>query len=242
MSGAPDLFAVLDATWPAAALREVDPWLIREGRDGGQRVSAATALGPVEEGDIAAAEDRMRALGQPLLFQMRGADADLDAMLAQRGYDVVDPVNIYLAPVDTVATEPPPPVTAFTIWEPLALQLDIWADAGIGPGRIAVMHRASGPKTSLLGRLNDHPAATGFVAIHAGVAMVHALEVLAHQRRQKMGVYAMRAAAFWAREHGARHLSVICTRANEGANGLYASLGMSVVEQYHYRRKQGHPG
>jgi hypothetical protein len=46
----------------------------------------------------------------------------------------------------------------------------------------------------------------------------------------------MRAAAFWAQEQGAQTLSVICTKANAGANGLYQTLGMAIVGEYHYRQ------
>ena len=45
----------------------------------------------------------------------------------------------------------------------------------------------------------------------------------------------MRQAAHWAKANGAHWMSVLCTQANKGANGLYASLGMQVVGQYHYR-------
>jgi len=45
----------------------------------------------------------------------------------------------------------------------------------------------------------------------------------------------MRQAAHWAQTHGAAWMAVLCTQANAGANGLYASLGMQVVGQYHYR-------
>ena len=116
----------------------------------------------------------MQALGQPRLFQVRNGQGALDAELAARGHAVVDPVHVYLAPVEAIATERPPRVTAFCVWEPLAIQIEFWAASGIGPGRIAVMQRAAGPKTALLGRLNDHPAGAGFVAIHDGIAMVHA--------------------------------------------------------------------
>ncbi len=235
---AAQLYDVVDGTWPAASFRREGPWLIREGQGGGQRVSAATAMGAVTEADIPQAETAMQALGQPRLFQIRQGDETLDAMLAARGYAIIDPVNIYVAPVESIATERPPRITTFTLWEPLAIQIDMWADGGIGPGRIAVMHRAKGPKTSLIGRLNDHPGGTGFVAIHDGVAMVHALEVLEHQRQQGMGRYFMREAAFWAQKQGATHLAVVCTQGNEGANALYSSLGMTLVGQYHYRKHE----
>ncbi|MDX5402441.1 MAG: GNAT family N-acetyltransferase [Rhodobacterales bacterium] len=230
------LYDVIDGTWPAAATWRAGPFLMRRGDGGGQRVSAATATGPVTGADIDAAEAAMQSIGQPRLFQIRAGDDALDAALDARGYRIVDPVNLYVAPVEAVATQRPPPVTAFCVWEPLAIQIDIWAKGGIGPGRLAVMHRAKGPKTSILGRINDHPGGTAFVAIHDGVAMVHAVEVLPHQRKQGMAGWFMRMAAFCARDNGATHLAVVCTQANTGANALYASLGMALVGQYHYRK------
>lgn len=230
------LYDVIDGTWPAAETQVLGHVLLRRGDGGGQRVSAATALGPITPQDIDAAEAAMQAMEQPRLFQIRAGDTALDDLLARRGYVIVDPVNLYVAPVDAVATRRPPPVTAFCVWEPLAIQIDIWAKGGIGPGRLAVMQRAKGPKTSILGRLNDHPGGTAFVAIHDGIAMVHALEVLPHQRKQGMAGWFMRLAAFWARDNGASHLAVVCTEANTAANALYASLGMALVGQYHYRK------
>jgi GNAT superfamily N-acetyltransferase len=51
-----------------------------------------------------------------------------------------------------------------------------------------------------------------------------------------MAGWLMRKAAFWAAENGAHTISVLCTTANEGANGLYRSLGMTPVGHYHYRQ------
>lgn len=233
------LYDVIDGTWPAAQITELGPWHIRAGAGGGSRVSAATARPAAALKDLTdelpAAEKAMHDLGQPALFMIRAGDEALDAMLDAHGYKIKDPVTMYRAPIAAIATVQPPPVTAFTVWEPLAIQLDIWAKGDISAARVEVMHRAKGPKTSLVGRLNDHPAAAGFVAIHDNIAMVHALEILPHQRRQNMGVYAMRRAAFWAQAEGATHITCVCTTANTGANALYSSLGMAVVGQYHYR-------
>jgi GNAT superfamily N-acetyltransferase len=68
--------------------------------------------------------------------------------------------------------------------------------------------------------------------------MLHALEILPHQRRKGMGVWMMRQAAYWAAEQGATELAVLCTRANAGANALYARLGMQQSGGYHYRIKR----
>ncbi len=199
-------------------------------------MSAASALGSVTEADIDAAEVAMRAMGQKRIFCLRPGDEALDAQLTARGYQVLDPVNIYACPVSHLTDTPIPRVTVFLTPEPLAIMREIWAKGGIGPARVAVMERARGPKTGLLLRHNDQPAGTGFVATHDGVAMVHALEILPDHRRQGLGGWAMRAAAFWARDNGAETLSVICTKANAGANGLYRALGMEIVGEYHYRQ------
>lgn len=233
----PDLTEVLEATWPAAAIHRAGPWAVREGRGGGKRVSAATAEAPVSPEDLPALEAAQAALGQPPLVMVREKDRALDAMLEKAGYALVDPVIGYAAPVGRLVAELPP-LAAFAHWPPLAIQREIWEAGHIGPERVAVMERVTGPKTSLFARSSDRPSGAGFVAIHQDTAMLHALEVLKAQRRQGAGLAMMRAAANWAETQGATRFSLVVTRANTGARALYASLGLEVVGQYHYRMKQ----
>lgn len=230
------LYAVIEATWPAAEAMPHGPWTIRDGQGGGKRVSAATARQPVTAADLRVAEDAMQALGQTPLFMIRAGESALDALLEGYGYQVIDPVNIYAGAAAPLAVAPPQ-ATAFALWEPLAIQLDIWAEGGIGPARIEVMRRASFPKTAILLRDGQRAAATAFCAIHDGIAMIHALEVRAPCRRRGMGRNAVAQAAIWAQANGADRVAAVCTRANTGANALYASLGMACVGQYHYRIK-----
>ncbi|WP_095587399.1 GNAT family N-acetyltransferase [Actibacterium ureilyticum] len=230
------LYTAIAATWPPAATRRVGPWTIRDGQGGGKRVSAATADGPFDAGDLPAAEDAMRALGQDPLFMIRAGDDALDTLLADAGYRVIDPVQVRAIPVADLA-QLPPPVTAFTLWQPLQITQEIWAAGGIGTERLAVMDRVTGPKTSVLGRARDRAAGAAFVAIHGEIAFCHAVEVEPTQRRQKTAVNMMRLAACWAQDRGATTLAVLVTDANDAANALYASLNMQVVGHYHYRIK-----
>ncbi|SFT56546.1 GNAT family N-acetyltransferase [Sedimentitalea nanhaiensis] len=234
----PSWYDVIDGTWPAARRFNDGIWTLRQGQDGGSRVSATT-LGvegaTITDTEIGRAETGMRAMGQPLIFMIRQGDDALDAKLRDRGYAIKDPVTVYACASARLTDVPLPRVTVLNVWEPLAIMREIWAAGGIGPARLEVMHRAQGAKIGLLGRKNDKPAGAAFVAIHRGVAMVHAVEVLAHQRRAGMGSWFMRAAAFWAVDNGAQTLSVMCTQQNVAANALYASLGMLPVGQYHYR-------
>ncbi|MRU16047.1 GNAT family N-acetyltransferase [Roseovarius sp. A21] len=235
------LYAVTEATWPPARAWRLGPWTIRDGAGGGKRVSAATAEGAVSTSDLEQAEVAMRELGQTPLFMIRQGDEALDAMLADQGYSIIDPVNLYVGPVAPLTQDPPARATAYAIWEPLEIQTDIWAEGGIGPARIAVMQRAQGPKTAILTRNGQHPAGVAFTAIHDGIAMLHALEVRAEDRLTGQGRNATKQAALWAAQHGAEYLATLCTQENTGANALYTSLGMACVGQYHYRIKQEGP-
>jgi N-acetylglutamate synthase len=238
LPNAQTLYTVIHATWPAASQGVVGPWVIREGGNGGSRVSAATAQGVVTADDIPQAEAAMADLGQPFLFQIRETDTELDTNLADLGYIIKDPVNLYAAPIDLIATQRPPPVTCFEVWPPLETQKDIWGAGGISAGRIAVMDRAPHPKTTILGRKSDTPLGTAYVGFAHGCAMIHALEILVTGRRLGLARHMTQAAAFWAESQGAAYMTLVTTRANVGANALYTSLGMQVVGQYHYRIKE----
>ena len=229
------LYTAIDATWPAHTCTDTGAWIIRKGQGGGKRVSAATAMSAKSVDEIPGAERAMRALGQSPLFMIQQGQDVLDQTLAAMGYEVLDLSNIYACPIGRLTQTLPPRTATFHLWEPMAIQLDIWAAGGIGPARIDVMKRAKGPKTALFGRDDNRPAATGFVAIHDGIAMVHALEVLPRHRRRGLARHMMTQAALWASANGATHMSVICTDANRGANALYSSLGMTLMGQYHYR-------
>lgn len=228
------LFAASEGTWPAARHWTQGPFTLRDGQGGGQRVSAATADGPVTETDISTAEAAMDAMGQSPIFCIRDPASPLDEALAKRGYAIKDPTNVYSLPIDRLTDIPIPRVTAFNIWEPLAIMREIWETDGVGPARQAVMARAK-TKTGILARWNEKPAGAAFAAVHGDICMVHAVVVLPHQRRQGVAQWMMRRAAFWAQGQGAAHIAVLCVDANTGANALYRGLGFDRVGGYHYR-------
>ncbi len=233
------IFAASDATWPAATLRDVGPVTLREGQGGGSRASAATVRPGTSADEITAhlpaAEAAMLAMGQSCLFQVREGDDALDALLAVRGYAVMDPVVAFSAPVAALTARPLEMLRTFCAWPAIAAQAEIWAAGGIGPARRAVMARARTPRTTLLGRAGDSPAATAFVACDGPLAMLHALEVAPPFRRSGLGRDMMHAAGHWAAGQGARDLALLVTRANGAACALYAGIGMRIVTHYHYR-------
>lgn len=231
-----NLLCVMDETWPAAAALRLGPWLVRDGQGGGKRVSATSVLGKWNADQLGLAETAMLGHGQAPLFLIQQGDEELDVALAARGYGVTDPVVIYAAPCSSLP-KPPAPMTTFPHWPPMAVATDLWQMAGIGPPRIAVMHRARGAKTAILARTNDRASGAAFVAMSGDVAMLHALEVAPALRRQGSAHNMLRAASVWAQDQGALTLALAVTAANEVARSLYASFGMTVVGHYHYRQK-----
>ncbi len=229
-----DLFAALDATWPPAAARRLGPFTLCDGAGGGKRVSATRLEGAFDIPALDRAESAMRA---PFLFQARAGQEALDTELAARGYALLDPTVLYAAPVDLVAA-PPRPVSLLGAWPPLAIQRQLWLDGHIGPERLAVMERACGPKQSFIARFQNRAAGVGFVAIHQGIALLHALQVEPAFRRQGVARYMVRGMADWARENGAHTFALAVTRANATARALYTDLGMVEAGSYHYREKQ----
>ena len=220
------LYATLDATWPAAKINQIGGWMIREGQGGGKRVSAATMIGLVA--DIKIAESEMSALGQSKLFMIKEGDQALDDKLANAGYSIIDPVVLLASQLQITQT---PYHEAPNL--PNDEMEQIWQKGGIGPGRIAVMNRAEMPKCF---SCIDN-SAVAFSAIHNGICMTHAVEVLSTARRQGLGKRIMEQIEHWAASHGAHTLSVITVLENKAARNLYSSLGMKEVGYYHYRIK-----
>jgi GNAT superfamily N-acetyltransferase len=231
------LYDVMDHTWPSADMQAVGPFIVRRGDGGGSRVSAALLNGTGPGTDFEAAAATMQKMDQPKLFMLKDGQDDFDAILDAAGYVVKDPVNVYAAPVAGLASIAAQHKPSFAVWPPLAAQREIWAKGGVGPARLAVMDRAQGAKTTIMARAHDRPSGTVYVAMHAGVAMLHALDIDTAFQRIGLGRHLTRAAAVWAQSQGASHLSLLTTQANVAANALSTSLGMKVVGHYHYRIK-----
>ena len=232
------ILQTLDATWPAARYVKSGPFTVRIGQNGGQRVSAASANGPARAAEIGEAERAMLALDQAQLFMISGQDPTLDSALEARGYGIKDHVTMFASPVENVAAHDLKGLAAIRAEAPLEVMKNIWAAGGIGKGRLDVMSRAKGPKTYLLGRIDNRPAGAAFVAIDGKTAMLHALEILPAHRRKGLGLSLTAAAAAWAVERGAETFSLIGVTANQAACGLYRHLGLQEIGHYHYRKKE----
>lgn len=232
------LMTALEESWPAASVRKVEGWQIREGQGGGQRVSAASPHISGSVPDIETAEKAMEELGQSPLFRLTEADAALDHALHQRGYELNDATQIYAGALAGRRRDVRWDNEVFHAWPMLALQKTCWQHGGIGPARLAVMDRVEGPKTTFLARSDQALGGVAFAAISGDIAMVHALHVEPDQRRKAVASKILAAVGDWAQDMGARYLALAATKENFAANALYVNIMLTPVVAYHYRRKQ----
>ena len=232
------LFEAMDRTWPPAGTAVCGPFLLRQGAGGGQRVSSATAIGLWEGPDVIAAERQMAGWRQTPIFQIRPGDQALDTFLGDRGYDVRDPVGLFLGQVRDMVLGAEEDVVVRRHWPPDAQAIALWAGSGIGPGRIAVLERVKGPKAVFVARTDDDISGVGFAALDGDIVMLHALEVRPEARRKGIGGQIVTAIAQWAQDIGAGWFALAVTDQNFAARALYAKKSMSVVTHYHYRRAQ----
>lgn len=230
-----DLWAAIEASWPAASSAPIGPFIWRDGAGGGNRVSAATAQSQPDCAALETIERKFASKGRAPLFQIRRGDDAFDKLLADRGYDSVDATLCLAQSVD--AFELPTPERAYVSWPPIAAQRHIWHCGGIGAARIDVMARVEIPKTTVLARDGETPAGTAFMASLGSICVIHALEVPPHCRRKGVARSLMSQAAAWAKTNKATTLAALVTRANSDAHALYSSLGMREIDHYHYRRK-----
>ena len=231
------LAQAFEETWPAAEYADAGGFRLGRGLGAGGRVSSARAVGPWVPDDIAGVEAIHRGWDQPPMFRVLDGDAALIAALTAAGYRRETPTAIMQAPVPLLAGQTIPVLTTFAIWPPLAIQRDIWGAGNIDPMRQAVMDRVSGPRTAILGRIDDRAAGAAFAAIAAGVAMVHAVEVLPAFRRRGLAGWMMRQVAHWAADYGATRIGLAVSRANGGARATYDRLGFTEVAGYAYYAK-----
>ena len=231
----PAVLAAAEATWPPVEVARDGGFQTGRGLGAGGRVSATRVVAPDwREADLEAAVARHRAWNQPPLVRALDDEARLHELLERRGWRRFKPTAILVVPVAALAGTPVPRMAAFDAWPPLAVQRDLWRAGGITAARQDVMARAAQPKTALLARINDRVAGAAFVAVHAGVAVLHAVEVEPALRRHGAGEALVRKAAIWARAEGAAALALAVSRANTGAVALYDKLGFTEAAGYAY--------
>ncbi|MDO5605017.1 MAG: GNAT family N-acetyltransferase [Paracoccus sp. (in: a-proteobacteria)] len=230
----PAIETAFENSWPAAEYAQAGPFRIGRGKGGGMRVSSARPLSAGwSAADISEAARIQDAWEQTAAFRVTDGDP-LGGVLAAQGWRIHSPTLMMTAPLDVLTDRAVPPVTAFSLWPPLAIQRELWTASGISPARQAVMTRVALPRRAILGRCDDRAGGVAFVAAAGETAVLHALEVVPALRRRGLAGWMMREAAIWAQRQGCHEMLLAVTAANAPAVALYRGFGFTGIGRYSY--------
>ncbi|HJP78367.1 MAG TPA: GNAT family N-acetyltransferase [Pseudonocardiaceae bacterium] len=246
MTLAVDLDELMRQGWPAHEEVHVDGWIARLSAGVTQRANSVLPL--TEPADLATTISRVERLyrerGIAPSFQVGPTTqpADLDDVLAERGYRLQSRTSIEVAQVDDVlaalACADTSEVQITT--EPSTDWIDLWwAVDGRGDdyAKAAARRILAARTSSYAVRRDEHGAsAIGRTALVGDWAGLYCLAVRPDRRRQGQATSIIRALVECARDQGIRQVWLQVRAENHGARALYERLGFRTAAWYHYRR------
>jgi ribosomal protein S18 acetylase RimI-like enzyme len=229
---------------PALQTVYCDGWVLRFAGGHTRRANSVNPLYPstLDIGEkIAYCEALYHAQGLPAVFKLTDAvnPPDLDAILAERGYQKSPPTSVQTMRLNGTPIERPATIDT--------LRSGDWLDA------YARMNDVPLHRRDVLGRMLDGlitPSGYAAVEVNGEIAAV-GLGVLtqdyvglfdivtaAQVRRQGLGRRIVASLLKWGQDNGARHAYLQVVADNIPAVGLYRSLGFSEAYPYWYREKR----
>jgi N-acetylglutamate synthase len=237
--------------WPPTVVMAADGWQLRFNWGVTRRANSVLPLKllgatPIDE-RIRTAEEFYRAWGGPSRFQISpdAQPAELDDILAARGYAAVMMTHVQAAPIEAVlvATHTDAPLTV-TISETLD---DDWlrtyqeaenvsdADAD---ARAAIMRRIQ-PQTAFAQvQHNAETVAVGMGVLERSHLGLFNMVTRPAFRRQGAATALLHALAQWGVKRGVNHVYLQVTDANQPARSLYERIGFETLYTYHYREQR----
>ena len=232
------------AGWPALEEAHVDGWVARFSGGITQRANSVLPLGmPADTGKALEDVERLYAdRGLPTVFQLREDDAELDRVLAGRGYGFGSPTVIQAAQVDDVINAlGSHDVEIAEAADPGWLDL-WWAVDGRGDAdalAVAAKILAGGPALYATVRDADGPAAVGRLALVGEWGGVYCLAVRPDTRRRGLGGAVLAGLLGAGQERGINRSWLQVRAENATARRLYQRAGYVDAGHYHYRSHRG---
>ena len=230
--------------WPPASTRSVEGWLLCLGGFATRRLRSARTLdfapGAELDGAIAEVERRLAERSWPACFHITDlvAPADLDARLAERGYEHLTPTSVLLRhPVDiasadlsielhTRATQPVMNAIADRLWS-----------AEARAERVAIFGRIVRPHRFALAWAEGEPAAAGLCVRDGDLAGIFAMRTQERFRGRGLAGRVLSRLIGWACGEGAASIYLQVEDDNAPAQALYRRFGFRRVYGYHYRER-----
>jgi ribosomal protein S18 acetylase RimI-like enzyme len=193
---------------------------------------------------LALVEDFYDRWGSQTRYQVCPATqpANLNAILAERGYRSDALTAVQTAPLSTVlaCTEPTPAYTVTVtdtfdeVWFATYCQAE-QVDTQAAEARRTILQRI-GPRTGYaLLRVDNRPAAIGLAVVEQGWAGIFNMATQPEFRRQGAATAILHALTEWSQQHQATQMYLQVMEDNTPALALYARVGFETLYHYHYR-------
>lgn len=224
------------ATWPVSTVLRRDGLLLRHcDRLRRRRSNSALPLGPL--GDPVAAVDTVEHFyaerSSQAMVQVSPLEehAELDSLLAERGYRADAPTMIMRTEREALLRACPEPA------------FEVWLEACPGPRWLAAVAEVGGRPEPSLDRVpapvafasavhDGVPVGVGMFAVSDGWCGVYGMHTARGWRRRGVAAALMSAGAGWA---SAERVFLQVETDNSVARGRYESLGFIRAHAYHYR-------
>ena len=239
--------------WPAAEVQALDSWRLRHTAGVTRR---ANSVWPNATEDSLAVQDKLeavetfyRARQLPARYQISPAaqPADLDHLLAERGYNAVARTAVQIAPLTTILVKTTPlrqtPEFAVEIAEEFHEE---WFDAygnfaeenAVGFAiRREILQRIVLLAGFALLDIEEVPAAVGLGVVEDGWLGLFCMGTSPLFRRRGAARAILRTLTIWAQMQGATQAYLQVMDSNTAARSLYTSIGFETLYHYHYREK-----
>jgi len=231
--------------WPAAEVRDLDGWRLRS--TGGVTRRANSVWPNQHQGRLplpellAAVEDFYGEREQPALYQLSplARPAELDAVLAARGYAVDAPTSICVAEAAAAARSPDAGIRV----QVEGALFDEWFEISGRRGRFSetqamyrgLLERLGERALYALAELEGESAAVGLAVVDRAWAGVFSMLTLTAHRKRGLARAVLGALAGAAQARGATNLYLQVELENQAARALYAGFGFRERYRYHYR-------
>jgi len=230
--------------WLAVSNVVVDGWIVRLSDGFTQRANSALPVGSPQ--NLIEALERTELMyqdhGLPPAFQISPAaqPADLDTVLADRGYELRSPTLVQMAGVEAVLRQlPDSDVQVVVSEDPDEEWMGLWRSVdgrgGAAAQRVARRLLTGGP--ALYALLCDGAGATavGRIALVDGWGGIYCMAVRPDVRRQGHATAVLRALLEQASSHGVDRVWLQVGADNDPARAFYRRAGFTTASAYHYR-------
>jgi ribosomal protein S18 acetylase RimI-like enzyme len=253
MTAALDLVRAVEGlafrAWPAAVVEPLDGWLLRCNEGVTRRANSVWpnhAHGRLSLAEkLTRVEDYYFGRGLPALYAISPAadPADLDALLAARGYRRTAPTLVQTAGMDVVLAHTDPGPHSLAVAERMQ---DAWMAAyaeaeemseAEARGRRAILERVAGKAGYALVSDGTRVRAVGLGVVEAGWLGIFSMSTQPAFRRRGAATALLHGLAAWGRGRGASQVYLQVMEDNPAAQAVYERAAFTTRYGYHYRTR-----